>query len=171
MRENSCWWAGLLFVVGLTGSVGAQESAAEEQEKAAAAAAQPQPDVASLGPTVRRYRFTGARTATHVATTVHCSNTGTSTATMQVYLWQFNGTGFYFGSQTVQQNFTRTISFDGDGLGADLYVDDQVVQTPDHVAQGFVEIFTEASAQLICSAQVLHRSSSLPNFVVDLERF
>lgn len=118
----------------------------------------------------RLYGFTGARTGTSVATTVHCSNVGTATMGFDVQLHQWNGSVVYSATLVLPPNNTATLTFDVNGQGTELYLEDAIVATPSPIGQGMV-VVASSFPHLICGAQVLDRTSALPAFVVPLPLF
>lgn len=104
-----------------------------------------------------------------VATSIHCSNVGSSQATLAVEAWQWNGTDVYTATTTLAANQTRTFSTQNTAI----YFDDVFIgggSGTGAIFQGHGRILS-SQEQVICTAQVLDARSLIPNFVSALELF
>lgn len=117
-----------------------------------------------------RYVFTGARTNTAIATTVHCSNLGDSAVMVQVQLNNFNNQYTITSTQlNLFANRTVTFSFDSANGNTVLYSEDYFGVTTTSIGQGRgIILLDPRDAPVICTAQILDKANAVPTFVVDL---
>ena len=114
------------------------------------------------------YTFTGARYKAGVAaTSVHCTNYGTESATVRVeiYDWDNDPYATFSGQYSIPRNRTATFST-GDTA---LYSEDVVMSqtTSEEINQGSGRVMSNKRT-LICTAQVLDPAHAQPWFAVKL---
>lgn len=114
------------------------------------------------------YLFSGAVTTPQVATTVHCTNAGSSIIDVMVELADFDNLPVYTGTAAMGSNTTFTFSTANTGL----YSDDVIIDTAgDVLNQGSGRVMANSpTAKLLCTAQTLDVANP-PTYVVNLELF
>jgi hypothetical protein len=113
--------------------------------------------------------FTGARTSPQVATVVHCTNPTQTLIEINVILFHWDNTFGYAADMIVPSGHTRTVAFDQDGTGTGIFFEDYIVDTVLGIGQGYGKIIPDpANASFYCTAQLVDKNSSIPNFMVDL---
>jgi hypothetical protein len=149
-----------------------------EANPAATVVARPLADTARLsayaGPLL--YQFSGVRddgaksTSGKAATTLICSNTGTTLAAVSYYVYNYNGSVYYYTDFNLAAGATVTASTQG----TNLYFEDIVLHatgTTDNgtgvIDQGRGQVFSN-SRSVICTAQVLDPTGFPPAFVTRL---
>ncbi len=121
------------------------------------------------------YRFAGAvdsgeqtSNTGEAATSVQCTNTGGSSASVEVQILDFDGT-VHVGSATISPSFTLTYTTH---LTA-FYFDDVVIGggggTP-AIDQGSGQVVS-SSSNLICNATVVDPANATPEYLATLEMF
>ena len=119
-----------------------------------------------------RYMFTGARDnlGTSAATSVHCTNFGSSSVTVMVEISDFDNNPTVSGSISISPSFTRTFST----ANTAVYAEDVTLTNPgtDEIDQGSGRIMVnDSTAKIICTAQVLDPVNNPPEFIVNLDLF
>jgi hypothetical protein len=122
------------------------------------------------------YQFTGARddgaksVSGKAATTLNCSNTGTTLAAASYYVFNFTGSIYYYVDFTIPAKYTYTISTQYTAM----YSEDVVLRaagTADSgtgvIDQGLGQVYSN-SRNVICTAQVLDPTGYPPTFVTRL---
>jgi hypothetical protein len=116
------------------------------------------------------YMFTGV--ANHptaatrqIATSVHCTNFGSTSVQAQLQLFSLGGGSTYTAAVTINSNQTWTFSTQN----TDIYREDSTLNTP-AIEQGSGRVLANNS-QLICTAQVLDPSTNPPAFMARLSLF
>lgn len=103
------------------------------------------------------------------ATSIHCTNVYTGNVTVEVQIYQWNGTDIYTGTVTMPPNRTFTFSTQN----TTIYFDDVLLGgspgTP-AIFQGSGRVLADNPA-VICSAQVLDPLNYPPVFAVGLEMY
>jgi hypothetical protein len=125
------------------------------------------------------YQFSGARddgaksVSGKAATTLNCSNAGTTSVAASYYVYNFSGTVYYYVDFTIPAKYTYTISTQY----TVMYSEDVVLHaagTSDSgtgaIDQGLGQVFSN-SRNVICTAQVLDPIGFPPVFVTELELF
>jgi hypothetical protein len=117
------------------------------------------------------YFFTGARTTSTVATTVHCTNIGGPTTQVRVEFYDFAGILRGVGTDSVVAQYqTTTISGNPTGSTA-FYNEDVFAPLSGPLDQGVVRVLKKGTGEIICIAQVLDAFNSPPSFVISLPHF
>lgn len=117
------------------------------------------------------YFFTGARTTSTVATTVHCTNIGGPVTQVRVEFYDFAGVLRGVGTDaSVAQHQTTTISGNTTGSTA-FYNEDVFAPLSAVLDQGVVRVLKKGTGKMICVAQVLDAFNSPPSFVISLPHF
>ncbi|MCB9134689.1 MAG: hypothetical protein H6636_04630 [Anaerolineales bacterium] len=103
------------------------------------------------------------------ATSIHCTNVYTGNVTVEVQIYQWNGTDVYTGTVNMPPNRTFTFSTQN----TTIYFDDVLLGgspgTP-AIFQGSGRVLADNPA-VVCSAQVLDPLNYPPVFVVGLEMY
>ncbi|MCB0166506.1 MAG: hypothetical protein KDI79_19920 [Anaerolineae bacterium] len=126
-------------------------------------------DPPSAGLTVQ-YMFTGVAnhptTATRqIATTVHCTNFGSSHIQAEIQLFSVGGASSYGDTVTINSNRTWTFSTQNTAI----FREDTILNTG-VLEQGSGRILAD-DPQLICTAQLLDPIGNPPDFISELEMF
>ena len=122
------------------------------------------------------YRFSGVSddgeqgsTNRRKATSVHCTNIGSTDTQVEVQVFQYNGTDVFTGTVTMPPNRTFTFSTQNTAI----YFEDIVlggVPGTDAIYQGSGRVLS-SNPGVICTAQVLDPLNVPPVFVSNIELF
>lgn len=116
-----------------------------------------------------RFAFSGVRTSSQIATTVHCTNPGDTDITVVAALHQWDDNSAWTGQLAIPVGQTRTMSFSTGGTGTLLYSEDSNILTASSIGQGRGTIAVDPiDAPIYCTAQILDATAAIPNFVTDL---
>ena len=176
MKRLGLTVAMLAFAIGLTlfaiagvSAQGGDDRRGEESAQGVGGAglADPPPSGMSV-----LYTFTGARyKLNEAATSVHCTNYGTESATVRVEIYDWNNNPnatFSSGQRSIPRNRTATFST-GDTA---LYSEDVVMSqtTSEEIDQGSGRVMSNERT-LICTAQVLDPAHAQPWFMINLDLY
>ena len=111
--------------------------------------------------------FTGAANdiGGNIATSVHCTNFGSSDVKAEIQFFSFDATSVYTDTKTIASN--QTLTFSTQDVAA--YTEDWVLNTGT-LDQGSGRVLADAG-HLICTAQVLDPGADPPVSVTELETF
>lgn len=122
------------------------------------------------------YRFTGVSddgeqgsANRREATSIHCTNVSASDVSLEMQIFQWNGTDVFTGTVSMPPNRTFTFSTQN----TTIYFDDLILgggTGTDAIFQGSGQIWTDASG-VICTAQVLDPLNYPPDFATTLDLF
>ena len=120
------------------------------------------------------YMFTGAKdtqnaTPNTAATSVHCTNYGSSSVQVRVEISDKDNVPTDSATFTLAPNATETVS----SQLTELYFEDALLSTTvDDINQGSGRILADSSsAKIICTAQVLDPINNPPQYLINLDLF
>ena len=159
----------LLLTLGIMPHVQAQERRFRDEPRGIGGRALDDPPPAGF---FVRYMFTGARNSTASpspsATSVHCTNFGSATVTIQVEIFSFGGGSVTSGSAATAPGTTLTFS----SRATAIYFDDVTLLPNIELNQGSGRVLVNANtAKIICTAQVVDPTNNPPLFAVNLDLF
>ena len=160
-RQTACALALCSVLAGAAGAAGAPRGGEAE----ATAAAVPK---GGLGTAL--FRASGVRDSTGVATAVHCTNAGTSTARLSFEFFDFTGAvDCSIPTITAPPGATRTVAT----RNTALYFEDGTCAQAPATEQGSVRVDADSSGSqaVFCTIQVLDAANALPSFITTLELY
>lgn len=152
----------LVYTFSAAAEVALEPSLAQVNEPAEANSGRDPSDPPAEGFEVK-YFFSGVMDNASTVTAIHCTNIGTQGADIRIELYSWDMQDNYFVDQLLQANRTYTFTSSEQGFFNEW----------DNLGTGFIEqgvgrIIVEQDRQVICTAQVLEKTSGIPTFMADL---